>query len=151
TIFEDTKGNGKPDKVKDFVTGLNLASGMVLGDGGVYVLQAPYLLFYPDKNCDDVPDGDPEVLLKGFGMEDAHAVANSLQWGPDGWIYGAQGSTVTANIRGIEFQQGIWRYNPRTRRFELFSEGGGNTWGVDFDRKGQLIAGTNYGGVVALH
>ena len=48
----------------------------------------------------DVPDSDPEVLLTGFGMEDAHAFANSLTWGPDGWLYGAQGSTVTANIRG---------------------------------------------------
>jgi hypothetical protein len=26
----------------------------------------------------------PEVLLKGFGMEDAHAVVNSLNWGLDG-------------------------------------------------------------------
>jgi putative heme-binding domain-containing protein len=59
------------------------------------------------------------------------------------WLYGAQGSTVTANVRGIEFQQGIWRYHPRTREFELFAEGGGNTWGIDFDRHGQLFAGGN--------
>src|SRR2546427_8013662 len=54
--------------------------------GGVFVLQTPYLLFYPDRNGDDVPDSDPEVLLSGFGMEDAHSVANSLTWGPDGWL-----------------------------------------------------------------
>ena len=29
-----------------------------------------------------------------------------MTWGPDGWLYGAQGSTVTARIRGSEFQQG---------------------------------------------
>src|SRR5438270_588382 len=121
----------------------DLASGFALGDDGLYVAQPPYLLFYPDRDHDDRPDGDPEVLLKGFGMEDAHAFANSLTWGPDGWLYGAQGSTVTANIRGIEFQQGIWRYQPRTREFELFAEGGGNTWGIDFDRHGQLFAGGN--------
>jgi putative heme-binding domain-containing protein len=84
-------------------------------------------------------------------MEDSHAVANSLQWGPDGWLYGAQGSTVTAKIRGIEFQQGIWRYHPRTKAFELFAEGGGNTWGLDFDAHGQIIAGTNWGGQAMLH
>ena len=151
TICEDSDGDGQADKFKDFVTGLNLASGLALGHGGAYVLQPPYLLFYPDRNSDDVPDSDPEVLLTGFGMEDAHAVANSLQFGPDGWLYGAQGSTVTANIRGIEFQQGIWRYHPVTKQFELFAEGGGNTWGVDFDRHGQLIAGTNFGGVAGLH
>lgn len=143
TILEDMDGDGKADQAKDFLTGLNLASGMALGHGGVFVLQTPYLLFYPDRDQDDVPDGDPEVLLKGFGMEDAHSVANSLTWGPDGWLYGAQGSTVTAKIRGIEFQQGIWRYHPLTKEFELFAEGGGNTWGIDFDAYGALLAGGN--------
>ncbi|MEX0677904.1 MAG: PVC-type heme-binding CxxCH protein [Pirellulales bacterium] len=151
TILEDTNGDGRVDRVKDFVTGLNLASALALGNGGVYVGQAPYLLFYPDRNGDDVPDGDPQVVLDGFGMEDAHAVINSIQWGPDGWLYGAQGSTVTADVRGIGFQQGIWRYHPRTKRFELFSEGGGNTWGLDFDRHGNAIAGTNYSNAVCLH
>jgi putative membrane-bound dehydrogenase-like protein len=151
TILDDPDEHGRFRKAKDFVTGLNLASGMALGHGGVFVVQPPYLLFYPDKNGDDVPDGDPEVLLSGFGMEDAHAFANSLQWGPDGWLYGAQGSTVYANIRGIQFVQGIWRYHPLTKEFELFCEGGGNTWGVDFDRHGNLIAGTNFGNHAMLH
>lgn len=158
TILSDPDENGVFRKSKDFLTGLNCASGFCLGNGGVYVLQAPYLLFYPDKNDDDAPDGDPDVLLSGFGMEDSHSTANSLQWGPDGWLYGAQGSTVTARIANpadpktvVEFQQGVWRYHPKTRQFELFSEGGGNTWGLDFDKHGQVIAGTNWGGFACLH
>jgi putative membrane-bound dehydrogenase-like protein len=151
TILTDTDGDGFMDAAKDFLSGLNLATGFIHGYGGVFVLQAPYLLFYRDENGDDVPDGDPEVLLEGFGLEDAHALANSLTWGPDGWLYGAQGSTVTAHIRGITFQQGIWRYHPRTKKFELFAEGGGNTWGLDFNRWGDVIAGTNYGGAAMLH
>lgn len=59
---------------------------------GVFVVQVPYLLFYADKDGNDTPDGDPEVLLTGFGMNDAHSVANSLSWGPDGWLYACQGS-----------------------------------------------------------
>ena len=151
TILSDTDGDGKYDQGRDFIDGLNLASGLAFGHGGVFVLNVPYLLFYPDRNRDDVPDSDPEVLLTGFGMEDAHSVANSLTWGPDGWLYGCQGSTVTANIRGIEFQQGVWRYHPQTKEFELFCEGGGNSWGLDFDRVGQLLYSTNYGGHVLLH
>ncbi len=151
TILEDTDGDGRMDSGRDFVSDLNLASGIALGNGGVYVLNVPYLLFYPDKDRDDVPDSDPEVLLRGFGMEDAHSVANSLTFGPDGWLYGCQGSTVTANIRGIEFQQGVWRYHPQTQAFELFCEGGGNSWGLDFDRAGNLLYSTNYGGYVLLH
>jgi putative membrane-bound dehydrogenase-like protein len=151
TILSDFDENGRARKAKDFVTGLNLASGLAFGHGGVFVLQTPYLLFYPDKNGDDVPDSHPKVLLTGFGMEDAHSVANSLMFGPDGWLYGCQGSTVTANIRGIEFQQGIWRYHPISRRFELFCEGGGNSWGLDFDADGELIYSTNLSPFRNLH
>jgi len=149
-ILEDTDGDGRADKATVFVDGLNLASGLAVGHGGVFVGQAPYLLFYPDKNHDDRPDQDPEVLLAGFGLQDAHATVNSLTWGPDGWLYGAQGSTVTARIRGLEFQQGIWRYHPGTRQFEVFAEGGGNTWGLDFDATGNAFGSSN-GAYIAFH
>lgn len=151
SILEDTDDDGVMDSSRDFADGLNLATGMAFGHGGVYVLNVPYLLFYPDVNRDDIPDSDPQVLLTGFGMEDAHSVANSLTWGPDGWLYGCQGSTVTANIRGIEFQQGVWRYHPVSKEFELFCEGGGNAWGLDFDASGRLFYSTNYGGFVLVH
>ncbi len=151
TILEDSDGDGRMDQGHDFIEGLNLATGIAFGHGGVFVLNVPYLLFYPDRDRNDVPDSAPEVLLTGFGMEDAHSVANSLTFGPDGWLYGCQGSTVTANIRGIEFQQGVWRYHPVTRQFELFCEGGGNSWGLDFDRTGRLLYSTNFGGHTLLH
>jgi putative membrane-bound dehydrogenase-like protein len=158
TILYDPDEHGVYRKSRDFVTGLNLASGFCLGNDGVYVVQPPYLLYYADRDHDDVSDGDPEVLLSGFGLDDTHSLANSLQWGPDGWLYGATGSTSTCKIKNpanpkevVEFQQGIWRYHPRTKAFELFSEGGGNTYGLDFDRHGQVIAGTNYGGFAMLH
>lgn len=143
SIYRDTNGDGRVDTVKHFITDLNLASGMALGHGGVFVVQPPYLLFYVDRDRDDRPDGPPEVLLKGFGMEDAHAFANSLTWGPDGWLYGAQGSTASADIRSVKFQQGVWRYHPLSKEFELFAEGGGNSWGVEFDRFGNLFAAGN--------
>lgn len=145
TIIEDTDGDGQADGYRDFVSGLNLATGLAFGDRGVYVLQVPYLLFYPDRDRDDVPDSDSQVLLTGFGMEDAQSLANHLTWGPDGWLYGVNGSTTTCRIRGIEFQQGVWRYHPRRDEFELFCEGGGNTFGVTFDQRGQLFYSTNGG------
>jgi putative membrane-bound dehydrogenase-like protein len=143
SIYQDTDGDGRAERVKDFLSDLNLASGMALGYDGVFVVQPPYLLYYADRDRNDVPDGPPDVLLKGFGMEDAHAFANSLTFGPDGWLYGVQGSTSTAEIRGIGFQQGAWRYHPRTKQFELFAEGGGNSFGLDFDRFGNLFAAGN--------
>ena len=143
TILEDTDGDGRADRFQDFVDGLNLTTGLEFGHGGVYVIQVPYLLFYPDHDRDDVPDGDPVVCLKGFGMEDAQSFANHLTWGPDGWLYGLNGSTTTCRIRGIEFQQGVWRYHPLTDQFELFCEGGGNVYGLTFNHEGQLFYSSN--------
>lgn len=145
TICEDRDGDGRAEHFQDFVDGLNLATGVAFGHGGVWVLNVPYLLFYPDRNRDDVPDSDPEVVLKGFGMEDAQSMSNHLTWGPDGWLYGVNGSTTTCNIRGIEFQSGVWRYQPTTDTFELFSEGGYNCYGVTFDQNGELLVSTNGG------
>ena len=96
TVLEDTDGDGRFDKAKDVITGLSIVSSVLIGRGGLWVLNPPYLLFYRDANGDDVPDADPEVHLSGFGLEDTHSVANSLEWGPDGWLYGANGSTTTA-------------------------------------------------------
>ncbi|MGB0579003.1 MAG: PVC-type heme-binding CxxCH protein [Limisphaerales bacterium] len=152
TIHEDTDGDGEFDQHKTFVDGLNMARSVITGRGGAWVLMPPYLLFYPDRNRDDVPDGDPVVHLEGFGLEDTHSGANSLRWGPDGWIYGAHGSTCTADIKGVKFLgQAIWRYHPETQRFEVFAEGGGNTYSLDFDKNGRVFSGSNYGKTRGLH
>ncbi len=146
TILEDKDGDGVFESHKDFLSDLNITRSVVTGRGGVWVLNPPYLLFYPDKNRDDIPDGNPKVALSGFGIEDTHSGANSLAWGPDGWLYGAHGSTCTAEVKGVKFLgQAIWRYHPETEDFEVFAEGGGNTFSFEFDAKGRAFSGTNFG------
>src|SRR3954471_21627630 len=152
TILEDKDGDGVFESHHDFVSDLNLARSVVSGRGGVWVLNPPYLLFYPDANRDDIPDGDPRVVLCGFGLEDTHSGANSLAWGPDGWLYGAHGSTCTSEIRGVKFLgQAIWRYQPESDIFEVFAEGGGNTYSLAFDAKGRAFSGTNAGNTRGLY
>ncbi len=56
-ILEDTDGDGTFEKRTVFIEGLNLVSGLELGFGGVWVGAAPYLMFIPDRDGDDVPDG----------------------------------------------------------------------------------------------
>jgi putative heme-binding domain-containing protein len=149
TMFEDTDGDGRFDKSTDVISGLNIATSVALGRGKVWVLSPPYLLAYPDADGDGRPEGKPVVHLEGFGLEDTHAVANSLCWGPDGWLYGGQGSTATAKVssrvsKNVSFQgQAIWRYHPETEIFEIYAEGGGNTFNVEIDSKGRVYSGNN--------
>ena len=153
TIHEDTDGDGSFDRNKTFLDGLNIVTSFARGRGGVWVLNPPYLLFYPDRDGDDVPDGDPEVHLQGFGLEDTHSCANNLRWGPDGWLYACQGSTVSGDIvrPGLDKKpvhsmgQLIWRYHPESRRYEIFAEGGGNAFGLEIDSAGRIYSGYNGG------
>ena len=138
-ILEDTTGSGKADKIKVFYEGLNLATGIEVGYGGVFVGAAPDLLFIPDRNHDDIPDGEPEVLLHGFGRQDTHELLNSLTWGPDGWLYGCSGVFVPSKVQDVSFTCSIWRYHPIAKKFELFAEGGSNQWGVDFNDTGNAF------------
>ncbi len=158
TIHEDVRGDGSFSRQKTFVDGLNITTAVARGRGGVWVLNPPYLLFYPDRDNDDVPDGPPEVHLEGFGLEDTHSVINSLCWGPDGWLYAAQGSTVTAKVRRPgdknavhSLGQNVWRYHPETHRYEIFAEGGGNAFGVEIDSKGRVYSGYNGGDTRGFH
>lgn len=149
TVFEDTDGDGFFDKHEDVITGLNIASAALHGMGRIWVLNPPYLLSYPDADFDAKPDGDPVVELSGFGLEDTHSVATNLQWGMDGWLYGANGSTTTGNVssansKNVKWEgQCIWRYHPKKKTFEIYAEGGGNTFSLDIDSKGRVFSGTN--------
>ncbi len=71
-ILEDTDGDGRSDKRTVFFEGLNFASAIAVGQGGAWVGSAPYLLFIPDRNRDDTPDGPPQVILDGWGWQDTH-------------------------------------------------------------------------------
>ncbi|MEX0936516.1 MAG: PVC-type heme-binding CxxCH protein [Pirellulales bacterium] len=146
-IFEDNDGDGRFDRRTVFAEGLNLVSGLEVGFGGVWVGAAPHLLFIPDRDGDDRPDGEPQVLLDGWGYEDTHETLNAFIWGPDGWLYGCHGifthSLVgepgTPEDKRVPLNAAIWRYHPVRHTFEVFAEGTSNPWGVDFNDHGQAF------------
>jgi putative membrane-bound dehydrogenase-like protein len=146
-IFADGDGDGRFETRKVFADGLNLVSGLAVGHGGTWVGAAPELLFIPDADRDDVPDGPPRVLLDGWGFQDTHETLNSFTWGPDGWLYGCHG-VFTRSLVGkpgasaperVEIEAGVWRYHPVRHVFEVFARGGSNQWGLDFNAVGELF------------
>ena len=146
-ILADADGDGGYEKRTVFCEGLNLVSGLEVGFGGVWVGAAPHLLFIPDRDGDDVPDGEPEVLLDGWGFQDTHETLNSFTWGPDGWLYGNHGVFTTSDVGPpgsppadrVRINAAVWRYHPVRRAFEVFAHGGSNQWGIDFNSVGDAF------------
>src|SRR5213594_736311 len=140
-ILEDTDGDGRADKVTVFADGLNIPTGVAIGYGGVWVLNAPDLLFMREK---EGKEAGREVVLTGFGRTDTHELPNSLTWGPDGWLYGLNGVFNQCRIRSnnggeYQFNCALWRVHPRTREFQIVTEGTSNPYGIAWDTEGSAI------------
>ena len=160
TIHEDTDGDGLYDKHKTFVDGLNIVTSFAMARAacGCSIRRISVL---SRSQHDDVPDGDPEVHLQGFGLEDTHSVRQQPAMGPRRLALrlprGAR-SPATSLARASTSKepvhsmgQLIWRYHPETRRYEIFAEGGGNAFGVEIDSKGRIFSGHNGGDTRGFH
>ncbi|GAC1469523.1 MAG: hypothetical protein NVSMB9_13430 [Isosphaeraceae bacterium] len=146
-ILEDTDGDGRHDRRKVFWDQGETVSGLTIGFGGVWVCATPNLLFIPDRDGDDVPDGPAEVVLDGWDIEAHHNLFNALNWGPDGWLYGCNGIMSNSLVgppgapdaARVAINCGVWRYHPTRRVFEAFAHGTTNPWGLDFDDLGEMF------------
>jgi putative membrane-bound dehydrogenase-like protein len=150
-ILEDTDADGTADKFTVFMEGLNIPSGIAVGHGGVWVANAPDILFVQDTDGDGKADTS-EVVVTGFGRDDTHELPNSLTWGPDGWLYGLNGvfnrSVVTYGPQNPNYKDGqkpwdftcaMFRIHPKTREFQIFCEGTSNPWGIAFNNEGDAF------------
>lgn len=145
-VLEDTDGDGKQDKRTVFWDSARKLTSVEVGFGGVWAICLPNLLFIPDANRDDIPDGPPQIVLDGFNEEGAsHTPANGLKWGPDGWLYARHGIQITSSIgkpgssesQRIKINTGVWRYHPTRGTVETVMHGMTNSWGYDFDQHGE--------------
>ncbi|HEX7376406.1 MAG TPA: PVC-type heme-binding CxxCH protein, partial [Pirellulales bacterium] len=145
-IFEDTDHDGKADRRTVFWDRAQRLTSVEVGFGGVWVLCPPQLLFIPDADRDDRPDGEPIVVLDGWATT-GHTFANGLRWGPDGWLYGRQGIQGVSHVGapGTPDEErtpvncGIWRFHPQRKAFEMVCHGTTNPWGMDWDDHGELF------------
>ncbi len=145
-VFADSKGDGHGDQRTVFWDKGSELTSIAVGHGGVFALCPPRLLFIPDADGDDHPDGEPQVLLDGFDDDRVgHNVANGLKWGPDGWLYGRHGIQATSHVGlpgapaggRVAINCSIWRYHPVRHVFEAVASGTTNSWGMDWDAQGE--------------
>lgn len=145
-ILEDTNHDGQFDQRKVFWDQGRYVTAIAVGYGGVWIGNTPELSFIPDRDFDDIPDGEPTVILDGFAVS-SNNVLNNFHWGPDGWLYGAIGLNPTSLIgkpgtpeaNRVKISRGMWRMHPVTHQFERIADGMVNPWGADFNAVGDLF------------
>lgn len=144
-VLEDRGGKGRADTSTVFLSGLGVATGMVPGNGGVYLGEGESLIHYRDTLGTGVAD-DRRVLLTGFGTQDTHHTLNTFQWGPDGCLYFHQGLFLTSNVETPRGGRplaggGVWQLRTESLDLEVYDRTlkGNNTWGHIWDRFGRSI------------
>src|SRR5258706_2111657 len=140
-ILEDTDPDGRADRISIFATGLNIPTGVAVGYGGAWVLNAPDLLFLREKDGKEISG---EAVVTGFGRTDTHELPSSLTWGPDGWLYGLNGVFNESRVRSnngkeYSFTCAMWRVHPRTHEFQVVCEGTSNPYGIAWEADGNAI------------
>jgi glucose/arabinose dehydrogenase len=150
-ILEDVDGDGKADRCTVFADRLHVPTGFELGDGGVYLAQQPNLMFLADRDGDDHADVR-QLILHGFDSADSHHAISAFTWDPGGALYMLEGTfhhtsveTPYGPVRNAH--GGIYRYEPKTEKFETFVHYNfANPWGHVFDRWGQNFVADASGG-----
>lgn len=140
-VLEDTDGDGKADKSTIFAEGLLVPTGILPGDGGVYVANATEILHLSDTDGDGKAD-TRNVVLSGFGTGDTHHLIHTFRRGPTSRIYFNQAIYIYSHVEtpiGVKRLEGggVWQLEPETLDLNIYAKGLINPWGLQFDRWGQ--------------
>jgi putative heme-binding domain-containing protein len=149
-VLEDTDGDGKADKTTVFAEGLLTPTGILPGDGGVYVANSTEILHFADTDGDGKADKKRRIL-HGFGTGDAHHLIHTFRWGPEGKMYFNQSIYIYSHVEtpfGIKRLEGggVWQLDPKTLKLDIYARGGINFWGLQFNRWGQSFLTDGAGG-----
>ena len=142
-LLTDTTGDGEYDRITHFASKLSYPTSVTPWKGGVLVAAPPNIIYLKDTNGDGVSD-IRKTLVSGFKLGVTDSNFNSLRWGIDNWIHGANGGNggnirfseqnkPSTSLRNLDF-----RIKPNIPQLETTSQTGGgfglifNEWGHSF-------------------
>jgi putative membrane-bound dehydrogenase-like protein len=123
--LEDADGDGYYEKATVFADRLHFPNGLLPWRKGVLISAAPDILYAEDTDGDGRAD-KIEKLFTGFGVWNQQHLLNGFDYGPDNWLYGANGDsggTVTSMKTGekVSISGRDFRFRPDTGEFETIA------------------------------
>ena len=146
-LLEDTDGDGQFDESTVFVDQLSWPTAVACYDGGVFIGDAPDILYCKDTDGDGRAD-ERLTVFTGFSKTNVQGLLNSFCWGLDNRIHGATStsggsvrraddpSAKPVNLNGRDFA-----FDPRA--LELAATSGGAQHGMSFDAWGRKFVCSN--------
>lgn len=147
-LFDDDR-DGRYDRAVIFAEGLAWPTAICCWDGGVFVGDAPDVLFFRDTDGDGVADERKRVLT-GFGTSNVQGLFNSFRYGLDNRIHASASSAGGEVRRVVDGEPGGEPIQLRGRDFSfdprsltLRPETGGAQHGMSCDDSGQRYVCAN--------
>lgn len=124
-VFDIDQKTGKFTRCTTFADGLNCPTGFQFYKDGVLVMQSPDMWFMRDTNGDGKADWK-ERIVHGLDAADSHHETNSICYEPGGAVYFSDGIFHRSNVETLNgpvrnVNGAIYRYEPRTSRFERYA------------------------------
>ena len=157
-VLTDEDGDGKYSNPRVFVDQLLFANSLMHWDGGILVTTDGQLIYFKDTDKDGKADLR-EVWFEGFATENPQLRCNHPTFGPDNWIYVANGlrNGKVLNVRKswprkptkdqpaepepVDIAGRDFRFNPFTGECEAVS--GYGQFGLTFDDEGNRYVCSN--------
>src|ERR1043166_207317 len=155
-VLDDFDAKGRARKSNVFVEGLTVPTGIMPGDGGVYIGQGESLLHFRDTKGKGKAD-ERKVVFTGFGTADTHHTLNTFRWGPDGSLYFNQGVYIQSTVETPYgprklFGGCVWQLRTDRLLLEVYDRSilPNNPWGHAFDSWGQSFLASAWPGALNL-
>lgn len=143
----DTDGDGVYDEASVFADNLAWPTALICWQDGLFVADAPDILFLTDRDGDGRAD-ERRVVLTGLGTNNVQGLVNSFRWGLDNRIHAAGSSNGGAlrspdapEEQAVVFRGRDFAFDPRTLAVEATS--GGAQHGMSFDDVGRKYVCSN--------
>lgn len=98
-LLQDDDADGTFDRATVFADGLAWPTALVVWNGGLFVGDAPDIVWFKDTDGDGVAE-ERQKIFTGFGTSNVQGLFNSFAFDVDGRIHGA-GSSTGGEIRRV--------------------------------------------------